>query len=218
LQCYSQQHGSPFNFLNILDSPLSTPDIYNDFVPELDQLLNDISFEAELDMPQASTPQLPPAHLTHIAEDLSSDSEANVQPERHMPRQFRTADIQSIPAPLTDSDTNLLLDDIRTEYHPHSSQPPQIAHFEDYGHSEEWRNKFHSTKKPWSPFRTRLDFEVASLALETVMNERQIQVLFSLLRRCADGLESFTLKNYKDLQDTWDRSSIKSVGVSGHLS
>ena len=106
-------------------------------------------------------------------------------------------------------------DDIRTEFHPNSGRPPKVVHFADYGREQESAQRtFRRPKKPWRPFRTRLDFEVAELILDTAMNAKQTTTLISLLQRCALGIEKFTIRSHDDLQKTWTQSSIKSVAVS----
>lgn len=52
-----------------------------------------------------------------------------------------------------------------------------------------------------------MDFEVASLALECHMNENQTNKLVDLLNRATHGLDVFTLKNHKEIQNIWDLSA-----------
>lgn len=52
-----------------------------------------------------------------------------------------------------------------------------------------------------------MDFEVASLALECYMNEKQTNKLIELVNRVAHGLDPFTLKSHKEIQDTWNLSA-----------
>ena len=90
-----------------------------------------------------------------------------VRSERRQPPAYEHLDIAS-------PDAEAVVDDIRTEFHPNSGQPTQTAHFADYGHRQELaRHTFRPPKKPWRPFRTRLDFEVAELILETAMNAKR---------------------------------------------
>lgn len=59
-------------------------------------------------------------------------------------------------------------------------------------------------REPWAPFRTRLDFEVAELALSTHMNRGQINTLLSLLEKCAEAPKSLTLRSATDLEKVWE--------------
>ncbi|KAG2157550.1 hypothetical protein DEU56DRAFT_722843 [Suillus clintonianus] len=61
--------------------------------------------------------------------------------------------------------------------------------------------------QPWVPFRTRLDFEVAELAHEAALSQPQIDRLINLLHRSKQDSESFTLRNYKDVRNTWSAIS-----------
>lgn len=137
----------------------------------------------------------------------------------HRKTEFRPS-LLTMPIQGTDSAPvpEATIDDIQTEYHPHSGRKSHIEHFDDYGRKEEsTRNDFIPPKKPWRPFRTRLDFEVADLIMETAMNAKQIVTLISLLQRCALSVEKFTIHSHNDLQKTWDQSSTKSVAVIGFL-
>ncbi|KIK46880.1 hypothetical protein CY34DRAFT_21734 [Suillus luteus UH-Slu-Lm8-n1] len=91
-------------------------------------------------------------------------------------------------------------DDIQVQYHPNSQRPTQVFHFEDYGHGP-------GAPTPWYPFRTRIDFEFAELVLEAALTHQQMDRLFDLVRRTKS--EQFTLRNRKDVRDTWDAASFK---------
>jgi hypothetical protein len=146
-----------------------------------------------------------------ILSDHTASEDTDFQLARHPPQPTGAA-METHSAPSFDVP---LVDDIRTQYHPHSHRPPHIAHFEDYGREEKSsRRQFCNIKKPWSPYQTRLDFEVAELIHETAMNERQTTVMLLLLKRCADGFEKFTIKTHKELQNIWKQCAIKSIGVS----
>lgn len=65
-------------------------------------------------------------------------------------------------------------------------------------------------KEPWRPFPTRLDFELAEVALDSHMNQRQIQQILSIVRQVipgnADEYESFTIRNARDLANMWNKA------------
>ncbi|KAF9045535.1 hypothetical protein BJ165DRAFT_1415498 [Panaeolus papilionaceus] len=63
-------------------------------------------------------------------------------------------------------------------------------------------------ERPWRPFRTRLDFEMADLMLETHMNRRQVDTAISLIHQAiGDRVSSeFTISNCNDLNRLWDHA------------
>lgn len=106
------------------------------------------------------------------------------------------------------------IDDIRTEYHPRSGRAPVIASFEQFGKTETLVDTEPPVNMcPWTPFRTRLDFEMAEFILDAALNERQTKTLFSLLDRVAGKYEEFTITNHDDLKNMWKLASKKCVEV-----
>lgn len=102
------------------------------------------------------------------------------------------------------------LDAIKVEYHPSSRRLPQIVDFEDYREQEERVYKLaDNIPEPWRPFRTRTDFEFAELAHETFSTENQITRFIKLINqnKSTDNKDGFTIKDYKDLEATWDKAS-----------
>ncbi|KAJ7056214.1 hypothetical protein C8F01DRAFT_1062415 [Mycena amicta] len=63
--------------------------------------------------------------------------------------------------------------------------------------------------RPWSPFPTRLDFDVADFANENMLNKGAINGLISLIRRVAANISDFTLTNATELDEYWERASTK---------
>lgn len=107
-------------------------------------------------------------------------------------------------------------DDIKIEYHPHSNRQPSIIPFDDFGKREEIRPICPPPEhlQPWHPWRSRTDFEAAALALDCHMNESQTNKLVELLNRVSFGIDNFTLKNYDDMQATWDRAAERATKVT----
>ncbi|KAG2036469.1 hypothetical protein BDR03DRAFT_866074, partial [Suillus americanus] len=62
-------------------------------------------------------------------------------------------------------------------------------------------------KKPWLPFKSRLEFEVTQIALEAALNNDQTDWLIKICRQCAIGNDKFTFKNHKDIHRKWDAAS-----------
>ncbi|KAJ6610879.1 hypothetical protein B0H10DRAFT_2165954 [Mycena sp. CBHHK59/15] len=57
------------------------------------------------------------------------------------------------------------------------------------------RRRHPRDQTPWAPFRTRLDFEVAEFVQDTMLNKNQINTLISLIRRCSENPDGFTIHN-----------------------
>ncbi|KAF7424448.1 hypothetical protein PC9H_009755 [Pleurotus ostreatus] len=104
-------------------------------------------------------------------------------------------------------------DDIKTEYHPHSRKVPTVQSFNTYQRrptSPPVEASAHNNSlPPWSPFRSRLDFEVASLALDAALKKEHVEALISLLKRCGRDPQQFTIQNAADIDDTWTLATHK---------
>ncbi|KAJ3966423.1 hypothetical protein EV361DRAFT_854341 [Lentinula raphanica] len=102
--------------------------------------------------------------------------------------------------------------DIRIQYHPKSGRPSSIVGFEDFIDKETpSHTPIPPSSKPWHPWQSRTNFEVAALALECFMNERQTNKLIALMHRVARGLDQFTLKDHNEVQRTWDLAADRST-------
>jgi hypothetical protein len=105
-------------------------------------------------------------------------------------------------------------DDIKVEHHPNSGIKAKVYAFEDFQ-----RNPMAATsdpppnKKPWLPFKSRLEFEVAQIALEAALNNDQTDRLIKICRQCAIGNDKFTFENHKDIHRKWDAASQRVTGV-----
>ncbi|KAG2085141.1 hypothetical protein BD769DRAFT_1681808 [Suillus cothurnatus] len=76
------------------------------------------------------------------------------------------------------------VDDIRCEYHPSSGIPPEVHAFEDFKRRPTPLASIPPNKHPWAPFKSRLEFELAELALEACLNNEQTDRLIRLCNRC----------------------------------
>ncbi|KAG1886830.1 uncharacterized protein F5891DRAFT_1132413 [Suillus fuscotomentosus] len=107
------------------------------------------------------------------------------------------------------------LDDIKCEYHPSSGIPPEVHAFHTFK-----RRPMPSTpsvppdKHPWTPFKSRLEFELAELALEACLNNEQTDRLIKLCNRCTSRQEKFTFQTHKDIHDRWDTTSHRITGFT----
>lgn len=108
------------------------------------------------------------------------------------------------------------LDDIRVETHPqnaagkktqffaydeYSSQMPKPKESSDTGRSKP------ADQPPWSPFRTRLDFEFADLAQSAHLNTATLDALVRLVRKIIKSPADFTFLDGKHVSQTWDAAS-----------
>ncbi|KAG1759607.1 hypothetical protein EDD22DRAFT_849145 [Suillus occidentalis] len=104
------------------------------------------------------------------------------------------------------------VDDIQVWYHPNSGCPTQAYHFEDYRCGPGAPAAPPKVDpEPWHTFRTRIDFEVAELAHEAALTHEQMDRFIKLIHRSRCKL--FTLRNRKDVRDTWDAASFKLTPV-----
>jgi hypothetical protein len=126
------------------------------------------------------------------------------------------------PEPAPDSTAELQpppLDVIRTEYHPRSNLPPRVVKFEDYReyNGRHRRPTPRNPAKPWTPFRTRAEFEFAEIALDAALNNRQVDALLRVFRRCLEGEDSLDFKDHNELQKMWDLASVLHTRVCSSI-
>ncbi|KAG1896735.1 uncharacterized protein F5891DRAFT_1245689 [Suillus fuscotomentosus] len=96
------------------------------------------------------------------------------------------------------------LDDIKVEHHPHSQIPSTVHRFSEFSRSCPTEDYVPRNDSPWEPFCTRLDFEVAEIALEAAMTKDQTNRLINLIHRSASGNDTFTLQNHDEVRSLWD--------------
>ncbi|KAF9044107.1 hypothetical protein BJ165DRAFT_1594751 [Panaeolus papilionaceus] len=108
----------------------------------------------------------------------------------------------------------LLVPEIKLEMHPHCHKDPvtmtRVKYCEKEAKMEKERSAVNEVdERPWRPFRTRLDFEVAELMLNAHMNSRQIDTTISLIQDAIGESTSstqFTLTSRNDLNRIWDHA------------
>ncbi|KAJ7038856.1 hypothetical protein C8F04DRAFT_950739 [Mycena alexandri] len=101
-------------------------------------------------------------------------------------------------------------DDIKRVFHPHSERSTMNMSFDDYRTSQVLpKRRTLLDKECTSPFRTRLDFELAELAQDAMLNKNQTGRLIALIHRCAENPQGFTLRNHSDLEYMWELASKK---------
>ncbi|KAJ7707650.1 hypothetical protein B0H17DRAFT_1033442 [Mycena rosella] len=114
------------------------------------------------------------------------------------------------PELLADAPTGPKLNDIKSEFHPHSRLPSKQQSLDEYLRSELSRCRGPpNEEQPWIPFRTRLDFEVSEFAQENMLNKKAIDKLITLIRQCVANPEGFTITNHADMNKQWEGASKK---------
>ncbi|KAL4251298.1 hypothetical protein AB1N83_013827, partial [Pleurotus pulmonarius] len=111
------------------------------------------------------------------------------------------------------------VDDIKCEYHPSSHRPPTIEHFHEYGRNLKAQIDYVIDDEPWRPFRTRRDFEFASIALTESMNEKAVDTLLELTYGAVGRDPSrgaLTLRSYEEMMNIWKLAANKMPGFTKH--
>jgi len=111
------------------------------------------------------------------------------------------------------ADPMFQVDDIKCEYHPSSGMAPKVHAFNDFKRRPTPLTSTSPDKCPWAPFKSRLEFEIAELALEACLNNEQTDRLIKFCNRCASREEKFTFQNHKDIHNKWDAVSNRVTGV-----
>ncbi|KAG1823449.1 uncharacterized protein BJ212DRAFT_1566538 [Suillus subaureus] len=102
------------------------------------------------------------------------------------------------------------LDDIKVEHHPKSGIPTKIFAFSDFMHHPAHHSSWSAPEpnaKPWCPFRSHLEFNIAEIALKVALNNEQTDCLIDICCCCAVQSEKFMFKNHKDICAKWDAVS-----------
>jgi hypothetical protein len=112
--------------------------------------------------------------------------------------------------PIVPIEHDLEPDDIRLVFHPSTGISEQYHHFDDYCAMESTPDfsgpppKHGETDRPWRPFKTKLDFEIAEVMLDAHMNAAQTGRMLALIQDAIRHPETFTLVSLKHLSDIWD--------------
>lgn len=129
-------------------------------------------------------------------------------------------------------DANQGLNDIKVVYHPSSGRQTDIYTFEYYCNGPDSEatalnsstaTPLNSDKRPWAPFPTRTDFELAEVMLDGHLNRQQINRILTVFRK-ANPTDSnnnsevsdnrLTIQNAADLTHIWDQAlKTRATGV-----
>jgi len=118
--------------------------------------------------------------------------------------------------PLHPGNDNPQIHKIKIVYHPASKHPEKhIRVDEDLPSASAVGGPGQpNAKQPWLPFRSRLDFEIAELALNAHLSKADTEHLLSIIQRCIQDPEQFTLQGHKDIAEYWDLARSTADGVS----
>jgi len=100
------------------------------------------------------------------------------------------------------------------EYHPHSQIPSTVHAFADFSRRRPTEDLVPRNATPWEPFRTRLDFEIAEIALAAAMPKDLTNRFLDVIRRAASAKEDFTLQNHDEIRSLWEMASERFQPVS----
>ncbi|KAK0216357.1 hypothetical protein IW262DRAFT_1464893 [Armillaria fumosa] len=93
---------------------------------------------------------------------------------------------------------------IHTEYHPHSNQQPRLNRVEEFQAQMGPSATLSSDDKPWSPFSSRDNFELAEWILESGINQGDIDALLTMMTKQGGQVPSF--RNHRELIDMWKKA------------
>jgi hypothetical protein len=112
-------------------------------------------------------------------------------------------------------------DHIHTEYHEKSGRAAKTSRLEDYRAREPAKVQppprgSNLNDKPWSPFKSRADFEFAEVTLEAALSKKQIEKLIKISQRCINGEDTFNLTSHREICEIWTDASamVSPVSVS----
>ncbi|KIK46619.1 hypothetical protein CY34DRAFT_21850 [Suillus luteus UH-Slu-Lm8-n1] len=120
----------------------------------------------------------------------------------------------SIPSIIAPPDLNTF----KTEFHPNAHCEPVIECFSAFGCVETDNMRPHiDDEAPWTPFKSRADFEFAEIVHQATLDKDQTDRLLKLLWRIVDGNTNFTLKSHADLSKAWDLAASQMTPFEKHI-
>ncbi|KIK79337.1 hypothetical protein PAXRUDRAFT_16380 [Paxillus rubicundulus Ve08.2h10] len=90
----------------------------------------------------------------------------------------------------------------KTEYHPRSQRPTLFQNSDHFRLDKSFKPL--PDHAPWRPFRCKGDFKFAEIALNTSLNQKQVDDLLNLIARVTKGTTQVTLKNEQELRKACD--------------
>lgn len=93
--------------------------------------------------------------------------------------------------------SELMIDDIKTEYHPRSGWKTCIQHFEECHHfPAASANDAFYVDEPWWPFRCWTDFKFAEIALTAALTHSQTESLIQLINSIVMNIYIFIIISF----------------------
>ncbi|KAK0467479.1 hypothetical protein IW261DRAFT_1574110 [Armillaria novae-zelandiae] len=115
-------------------------------------------------------------------------------------------DVQPSPPEITSSSgSELHVEYIHTEYHPHSNQPPRLDKVEEFQAQMKSSATLSLDDKPWSLFSSQDDFELAEWVLELGINQGDIDTLLTMMTKQGGQVPSF--RNHRELIAMWKKAA-----------
>jgi hypothetical protein len=102
--------------------------------------------------------------------------------------------------------------DFKTKYHPHSKHPTLFQDANEFRVHKSFKPP--PDDAPWCPFRCKGNFEFAEIALDTSLNQKQVNTLLDLIACVAKGTTQVTLKNEQELRKACDAAAAELTPVS----
>ncbi|KAH9161604.1 hypothetical protein EDB89DRAFT_2080510 [Lactarius sanguifluus] len=140
-----------------------------------------------------------PAHGGFTAPELDSESDSDIEDLSN----YDTLDNSTVPNRTTTRRS------IRTEYHPNSRRPTKTHYVDDPSHNPRSSPR-QSNPEPWAPFfKTREDFMLSEILLESGLSNNLSEKLLELFRLCKTGKGEVTVERLSEFQIAWEHASLK---------
>jgi hypothetical protein len=104
--------------------------------------------------------------------------------------------------------------DTRINYHPRSGKPSEAYRPKAYSARKRSSRDKPDSKFWWPFFKTREDFLISEILIDSGLSNAQLDKLLKLINRCINGKGTLTLSRHADLQAAWDHASLKLTPVS----
>ncbi|KAI0681797.1 hypothetical protein C8T65DRAFT_598069, partial [Cerioporus squamosus] len=97
-------------------------------------------------------------------------------------------------------------DDFKVEFHPHASSTPKFSRFEDFKKDNEVRPPPVVPRKPWVPFKSRIDFEFSEFCAEAGLNTKQVDSVLQLVQRIVADPKQLSFRSAADVRAAWENA------------
>ncbi|EIW80027.1 hypothetical protein CONPUDRAFT_58076 [Coniophora puteana RWD-64-598 SS2] len=94
----------------------------------------------------------------------------------------------------------------KTEYHPKSGRPTRFYSYDEFRRPVQ-QQVFEKDEHPWRPFRSRADYDLASIAVDAQMSDSLVRRLLDLVKGVKSGEANVTFESVKNLRDACDTAT-----------